>query len=61
MGVQLPGALLCSWGTAGLEQLQQLGRKQTQALPILLSIRGATLPLLAPGRPCPLLPHAIRR
>lgn len=29
MGVQLPGALLCSWGTTGLEQLEQLGRKQT--------------------------------
>lgn len=62
MGVQLPGALLCSRGTDGRGNPGgQPDRHQTKALPILLPVRGATLPLLTSGRSCPRVPHAIRR
>lgn len=62
MGVQLPGALLCSQESERRETLGgQLDRPQIEALPILLPDRGATLPLLPSGRSCPLIPHTIRR
>lgn len=60
MGVQLPGALLCSQESERRENLGgQLG--QIKALPILLPDRGGTLPLLPSGRSCPRIPHTIRR
>lgn len=59
MGVQLPGALLCSQESGTRENLG--GLDQIKALPILLPDRGATLPLLPSGRSCPRIPHTIRR
>lgn len=50
MGVQLPGALLCSWGTAGFgNPAGILGRKTITALSVLLPIRGTTLSLSTSG------------
>lgn len=62
MGVQLPGALLCSWGTAGLGALGGiLDRPEDTALPVPMPIRGTTLSLPTSGRPCACIPYAIRR
>lgn len=62
MGVQLPGALLCSWGTVGLGTLGGiLDWPEITALPVPMPIRGTTLPLPTSGRPCACIPYAIRR
>ena len=46
MGVQLPGALLCSWGTADNGDLaERLVRLEVTSMSVLLPIRGTTLPL----------------
>lgn len=62
MGMQLPGALLCSWGTVGLRALGGiLDWPEITALPVPMPIRGTTLSLPTSGRPCACIPHAIRR